>query len=342
MKILLIGGTRFVGRHLVDVALARGHSVTLFNRGKSNAELFPNVGQTRGDRANADDLARLQSQTWDAVIDTCGYAPNIVRLSAQALRDYAKHYTFISSISVYADTRVAGIIEDHPVGTLSEEAANAIQKNEDVTGETYGPAKALCEQEVLRAFPNSALVIRPGLIVGPNDPTDRFSYWPVRVAQGGDVLAPGSPDWVTQVIDVRDLAEWTIRRVEAQQTGIYQATGPEHELTFGELLLTCQQASSAQPEVVWANEQWLLNQNVAPWSDLPLWIPTTDPDYVGFSRMNCARAIASGLRFRPIAETVRDTLAWHATRGEVDRKAGLSKARETELLAKWAAEQIDR
>ncbi|NJM42687.1 MAG: NAD-dependent epimerase/dehydratase family protein [Anaerolineae bacterium] len=340
MKILLVGGTRFVGRHLVDVALARGHTITLFNRGKSNADLFPNIEQIRGDRANADDLALLQSQTWDAVIDTCGYAPNIVRLSAQALKDYTKHYTFISSISVYAETRVAGITEDHPVGTLSEEAANAIQKNEEVTGETYGPAKALCEQEVLRAFPNSALVIRPGLIVGPNDVTDRFTYWPVRVAQGGAVLAPGSPDWVTQVIDVRDLAEWTISRVEVQQTGIYQATGPAHELTFGELLLTCQQASNAQSKLVWVDEQWLLDQNVAPWSDLPMWIPTTDPDYVGFSRMNCAKAIAAGLHFRPIAETVRDTLTWHATRGVTELKAGLKAGlkaeREDELLAKWA------
>ena len=215
MHILILGGTRFVGRHLVNVALARNHTVTLFNRGKTDAGLFPNVEQIHGDRANADDLAQLQNRSWDAVIDTCGYAPNIVRFSAEALQDKTQHYTFISSISVYANTRVAGITEDYPVGALNNEAANAIKANEDVTGETYGPAKALCEQVVLHTFPGNSLVIRPGLIVGPNDVTDRFTYWPQRVAQGGLVLAPGSPDWVTQVIDVRDLAEWTIGMIEA-------------------------------------------------------------------------------------------------------------------------------
>jgi 2'-hydroxyisoflavone reductase len=337
MRILIIGGTRFVGRHLVEVARGRNHALTLFNRGQSDAGLFPDLEHIRGDRANPDDLAQLQSRRWDAVIDTCGYAPVIAQLSVNALKDCAAHYTFISSISVYADTRIAGITEDHPVGTLSDEAASAIKTNTDVTGETYGPAKALCEQAVLRAFPGKALIIRPGLIVGPNDPTDRFTYWPVRVAQGGAVLAPGSPDWVTQVIDGRDLATWTIAMVEAQQTGIYQATGPEHELTFGELLLTCQRASNSDAKPVWVDERWLLDQNVAPWSDLPLWIPTNDPDYFGFSRTNCAKAIAAGLCFRPIAETVRDTLTWHDTRNVTQLKAGLSHERESELLAKWAA-----
>jgi 2'-hydroxyisoflavone reductase len=159
----------------------------------------------------------------------------------------------------------------------------------------------------------------------------------VRVAQGGAVLAPGSPDWVTQVIDGRDLATWTMSLVEAQQTGIYQATGPEHKLTFGELLLTCQRASNSDAKPVWVDEQWLLDQNAAPWSDLPLWIPTNDPDYVGFSRINCAKAIAAGLCFRPIAETVHDTLTWHATRNVTQLEAGLSHERESELLAKWAA-----
>jgi 2'-hydroxyisoflavone reductase len=335
MHILILGGTRFVGRHLVNVALARNHTVTLFNRGKTDAAIFPDVEQIHGDRASAADLAQLQGRSWDAVIDTCGYIPGMVRLSAQALKDQTAHYTFISSISVYADTRVAGITEDYPVGTLSDEAASAITTHEGVTGETYGPLKALCEQEVLRAFPAKSLVIRPGLIVGPNDATDRFTYWPQRVANGGAVLAPGSADWVTQVIDVRDLAEWTMGRVEAQQAGIYQATGPAHELTFGALLLTCQQASNSKADIVWVDEQWLLTQNVAPWSDLPLWIPMSDPDYTGFSRMNCAKAIATGLRFRPIAQTVRDTLAWHATRNVTELKAGLKPERENELLAKW-------
>ena len=335
MKILILGGTRFVGRHLVDVALAHGHAVTLFNRGKTDAMLFPNVEQLRGDRANSDDLGQLQGQSWDAVIDTCGYVPNIVQLSAQALKDATAHYTFISTISVYAETRVAGITEDHRLGALSDEAASAITTNEGVTGETYSPLKVLCEQAVLQAFPNTALIIRPGLIVGPNDLTDRFTYWPQRVAQGGAVVAPGSPDWVTQVIDVRDLAEWTMHMIEAQQVGIYQTTGPERELTFGELLITCAKASHAKPEFVWVDEQWLLDQKVAPWSDLPLWIPTSDPDYVGFSRMNCGKAIAMGLRFRPLEQTVRDTLAWHGTRGQVELKAGLKPERETELLAQW-------
>ena len=335
MRLLILGGTRFVGRHLVDVALAHGHAVTLFNRGKTDATLFPNLEQLHGDRANPSDLELLQGRIWDTVIDTCGYVPGIVQLSAQALKDATAHYTFISTISVYADTRVAGITEEHALGTISDEAANALTTNEGVTGETYGPLKVLCEQAVQQAFPNTTLIIRPGLIVGPNDQTDRFTYWPQRVAQGGAVLAPGSADWVTQVIDVRDLAEWTLHMVEAQQAGIYQATGPERELTFGELLITCAKASKAKPEFVWVDEQWLLNQKVAPWSDLPLWIPTNDPDYVGFSRMNCGKAIAMGLRFRSIEQTVRDTLAWHATCGLVELKAGLKRERETELLAQW-------
>ncbi len=209
MKLLVLGGTVFLGRHLVEAATARGHSVTLFNRGQHNPELYPEVEKLRGDRDS--DLSALQGRRWDAVIDTCGYLPRAVRASAELLADAVDHYTFISSISVYADFHTPAMDESAPVGTLADETV------EEVTGETYGPLKALCEQAAERALPGRVLNIRPGLIVGPHDPTDRFTYWPVRVARGGEVLAPGRPHVPVQVIDGRDLAEWTVRMVEARQ-----------------------------------------------------------------------------------------------------------------------------
>jgi 2'-hydroxyisoflavone reductase len=339
MKLLIIGGTKFLGRWLVQAALAHGHTITLFNRGKTNADLFPQVENLRGDRNTAEGLAALRGRQWDAAIDTCGYIPRVVAAAAQALRDAVGHYTFISSISVYADSKQVGIDENYPVGTVSAAVLDEVGTDVAKVGAHYGPLKALCEQETLRVFSSGGssrgLVIRPGLIVGPHDPTDRFTYWPHRVSLGGDVLVPGGPNWVTQIIDVRDLAEWTVRMVEAQPTGIYQATGPAHKLSFGEVLINCQQASQAHANFVWADEQWLLDQQVAPWSDLPLWIPTMDAEYAGFARMNCAKAIAAGLTFRPLAQTVHDTLKWSKTRGTGPLQAGLKPEREADLLAAW-------
>jgi 2'-hydroxyisoflavone reductase len=328
MKLLILGGTVFLGRHLVEAALARGHAVTLFNRGQHNADLYPEVEKLRGDRDG--DLAALHGRAWDAAIDTCGYVPRVVRASAELLADAVSHYTFISSISVYAGFKELGIDESAPVGVLADQAV------EEVTGESYGPLKALCEQAAEQAMPGRVLNIRPGLIVGPHDPTDRFTYWPVRVARGGEVLAPGRPERHVQVVDVRDLAEWTVRMVEARQTGVYNATGPEYSLTMGQLLDVCRAVSGSDARFSWVGEDFLAEKEVGPWMEVPLWIPESDPDAAGFSDVDCGKAIAAGLSFRDLAETVRATLAWDATRPrDVERRAGLKAEREAELLRAW-------
>lgn len=325
MDILIIGGTVFLGRALVEAAHAAGHTVTLFNRGKTNPTLFTDVEQIHGDRAT--DLDRLAGRTWDAVIDTSGYIPRIVRLSARALGQAAPHYTFISTISVYRDLSQPGADEN---AALSELADPTVEK---VDGETYGPLKVLCEQAVTEELPDRSLIIRPGLIVGPHDPTDRFSYWPHRVAQGGEVLAPGAPDDHVQYIDVRDLAEWTVRMVEQAATGIYNATGAPGMVTFGELLSVCQLVSGSDATFTWVPEEFLLAQGVQPWSGLPLWVPAGDPAYRGFAAVSVDLALGAGLTFRSVGETVTDTLAWLATRpADHDWRAGLDRTRERELL----------
>lgn len=331
MKLLILGGTIFLGRYLVEAALAAGHDVTLFNRGRHNPELFRQVEKLRGDReAEAEGLAALRGRRWDAAIDTSGYVPRVVGASAHLLADAVEHYTFISSISVYADLSQPGADEEAPVGTLADEAT------EEITGETYGPLKALCERAAEQAMPGRVLVIRPGLIVGPHDPTDRFTYWPARVARGGEVLAPGRPEWVTQFIDVRDLAAWTIHMVQRRATGVFNATGPQEPLPFGELLASSAAASGSSATFTWVGEQFLLDRGVQPWSDLPLWIPELDASSAGFSRVNCRRAIDAGLTFRPLDQTVRDTLAWHGARPEGETlRAGLGAEREAELLRAW-------
>jgi 2'-hydroxyisoflavone reductase len=328
MRMLILGGTVFLGRALIDAAHAAGHTVTLFNRGKSNPAAIANVEQVHGDRAT--DLERLAGRTWDAVIDTCGYVPRIVRLSAQALARAAPHYTFISTLSVYRDVSRPRVDEDAPLGELADPAV------EQVNGETYGPLKALCEAAVTETLPGRTLIIRPGLIVGPHDPTDRFSYWPHRVAQGGEVLAPGTPASGTQFIDVRDLAEWTVDLAARGVTGTYNATSEPGAVTMGELLETCRTISGSDATFTWAPGDFLLAQGVQPWSDMPLWVPQADPAYGGFNAMNVERALAAGLAFRPLADTVAATLAWLATRpADHAWRAGIDRIREQELLAAY-------
>lgn len=324
MKILILGGTIFLGRALIDCARARGHEVTLFHRGKHSPDLYPDLERILGDRNS--DLDRLDGRVWDAVIDTCGYFPRQVRQAAQRLAGSTGHYTFISSISVYANFDQPGMDESGPVGTLEDETV------EQITGETYGPLKALCEQAAEAAMPGRTLNLRPGLIVGPFDPSDRFTYWPVRVAKGGDVIAPERPDYAIQVIDVRDLAEWNIRLIEAGNVGVYNATGPASVLTLGELLETCRAAAGSDARFRWAPEALLRRAEIAPWTELPLWVPESEG--AGFSAIDCSRAIATGLTFRPIADTVRDTLAWARTLSE-DRawRAGLPGEKEQTALA---------
>ena len=320
MNILILGGTIFLGRHLVPAALERGHRVTLFNRGRHNPELFPEVEKIHGDRAT--DLDLLKGRTWDAVIDTCGYIPRVVRASAEALKDAVGHYTFISSISVYSDNSKPGMDESAPVGRLEDETV------EEVTGETYGPLKALCEQGMQEIMGGRGLNIRPGLIVGPDDPSDRFTYWPLRAARGGEILAPGDPEAPVQIIDVRDLAEWTLSMVEQGKSGDYNATGPDYTLTMRAILEECVAASDVPAGLTWVPDEFLLRHNVGQWMELPLWI-ADDESTKGFSRTDCSRAIGDGLTFRPLSAIVADTLAW-ARKLPADRapRAGMAPERE--------------
>ena len=326
MKILIIGGTRFLGRHLVEAALARGHEVTLFNRGKTNPDLFPPLETILGDREK--DMKKLEGRIWDTVIDVAGYLPRIVRLSAEVLEPSVGRYVFISTISVYADFKTAGMgmDESYPVGKLEDETV------EEITGETYGPLKARCENIVQEIYRERALIIRPGLIVGPHDPTDRFTYWPVRVARGGDVLAPQGPEAVTQIIDVRDLAEFTLKLIEENASGVYNATGPDYELTMGKLLEVSRQISGSNANFNWASVDFLNQNKVEAWSDMPAWAPE-DAEGAGFAHVDVSKAIDAGLRFRPLEETIRDTLEWARTRPpDHVWKAGLTAEREAEVL----------
>lgn len=329
MQLLIIGGTRFLGRALVESALQRGHVVTLFNRGQSGPDLFPQVEQIHADRKTG--LGLLQGRSWDAVIDTCGYEPQVVRLSAQALAAAAGHYTFVSSISVYADLGKKIVAEDSPVAQLPP----GVDPSAPFDPSYYGPLKALCEQEVESNLPGRTLVVRPGLIVGPWDPTDRFTYWPWRVAQGGQVLAPSRPDYPTEFIDVRDLADWMIRLSEQGITGVYNATGPRQPLPFGDLLHACRQVSRSDAVFNWVSVSFLLERQVQPWSDLPLWIAESGPDG-GIVQASIHKALGAGLDFRPAAETVRDTLTYALSRpADHAWRVGLTREKESQLLDEW-------
>jgi 2'-hydroxyisoflavone reductase len=325
MKLLVLGGTVFLGRHIVDAALAHNDDVTLFNRGQHNASLYPDLEQLHGDRDGG--LDALKGRTWDAVVDTCGYVPRLVGDSTRLLADAVDHYTFISSISVYKDFWATGIREEAAVGTLVDDTIEA------VTGETYGPLKALCEQAAERAMPGRVLCVRPGLIVGPHDPTDRFTYWPMRVARGGEVLAPPTPAAPVQFVDVRDLAQWVRQMAVQQKTGVYNATGPAERLTFGPFLEACTRTAGSDATFTWASALFLAEQQVTPWMHLPLWVPEAKQ---GMLQADIAKATAEGLTFRPLAETVYDTLVWaHSRPGNHEWRAGLSPAREAEVLAAW-------
>lgn len=327
MKLLIIGGTIFLGRHIVEQALERGHEITLFNRGKHNPELFPEVEKIQGDR-NAD-LSPLEGRSWDAVIDPSGYFPRSVRSLAAALAGSVGHYTFISSLSVYSDPSKPGIDESGAVGTLEDESV------EEVTGETYGPLKALCERAAEEAMPGRVLNVRAGLIVGPHDPSDRFTYWPHRIAQGGEVLAPGGPGLPVQFIDVRDLAAWILHMIETNGTGVYNATGVGGSVTMGDVIDASLAASGSDARITWADEAWLLEEKVGPWMEVPLWVPA-DEESAGFNFFDVSRATAKGLTFRSTPDTVAATLAWDQTLpADRELRAGLKREREVELLDAW-------
>lgn len=332
MDILILGGTVFLGHALVQAALGRGHALTLFNRGKSNPGAFPSVEAIHGDRAR--DMQMLAGRRWDAVIDTCGYVPAEVQRSVDALADSTGQYCFVSTLSVYADLTADRIDEYAPLATLADETI------ESVNAETYGPLKALCEQVVMRRMPERFFIPRPGLIVGTRDPTDRFTYWPSRIAAGGKVLAPGRPERVIQFIDVRDIADWIINMVERRQGGIYNAIGPTPPVSMGEFLDACRRQSRSSNRIVWVDEHFLSAHHVAAWTELPVWVPESDPAMSGFFSFDNRKALAAGLTFRPVDETVRDALEWAATRPpDYAPKAGLACERERELLNAWESKQ---
>lgn len=341
MKLLIIGGTRFVGRHLVTAALEREHQITLFNRGSHAAVSLTDVETIHGDRK--EDLSKLQGRRWDAVIDTCGYLPRTVKAAAEALSQSVDRYVFLSSISAYADARGFDVVETAPTAKLTSEQldqANAIDSSGQVSaltyGRMYGGLKALCEQAVEEVLPDRALIIRPGLLVGPHDYTDRFTYWVVRTARGGEVLAPGRPDGSVQFIDARDLAEWTVTMLESGGTGVYNVNGLPNSVTMAGVLQECKRVSGSDATFTWASGEFLLRENVAPWSEMPLWLPEDEAHTKGAGFINCDKAIAAGLEFRELRETIKDTLRWYeADRPGQDLKAGIDRDREETLLRKW-------
>ena len=317
MKLLILGGTKFLGRAVADAALVAGHELTLFNRGETNPALYPEAESLRGDRDG--DLSALAGRRWDAVIDPSGYVPRVVRASAELLRD-SGHYTFVSSCSVYASFAEPAT-EASPVARVEDESTEDVEQH-------YGALKALCEQVVEEVFPGRALHVRAGLIVGPHDPTGRFTYWPHRIARGGEMLVPGSPQRPVQVVDVRDLAEWIVRNAEIGRNGIFNAASPPRPMR--DVLAACD--GDARPTYV--DERWLVERGVGQWLELPLWIDTESPDWSRFMETDASKAVAAGLTFRPLQETARGALE---QAGLVDG-VGLDAERETQLLAEWHAD----
>jgi 2'-hydroxyisoflavone reductase len=336
MRILILGGTGFTGPYQVRYALSRGHKVTTFNRGKTHpGELPVEVEQLVGDRNGK--LDALKNRQWDVVIDNPTTLPAWVRDAAQLLKGNVDRYVFTSTISVYADPLpAAGVDENGPIQKYDgpdpyKETLEAMRAN---GFKTYGPLKVLSEKEAEKWFPGKTLVIRPGLIVGPRDETDRFTYWPVRVDRGGEVLAPGTPDDPVQYIDGRDLAEWTIRMAENRETGIYNATGPAKPIGVSGMLNGIKDAEKSNATFTFVPLDFLKQQKVEAWSDMPVWAG----DELGLSRTKIDRAISKGLTFRPLADTARDTLAWFKSLPpdrQAKMKAGITAERESEVLAAW-------
>lgn len=335
MKILIVGGTVFLGRRLVEAAAARGHEVTTFSRGRHNPDVHPGIEALRGDRHH--DASSLRGRKWDAAIDTCGYVPGAVNRIMDVLEASIAHYTFVSSVSVYAGYSPTGIDENAPVATITseqlrdaEDMATGARPTARSYGEMYGALKALCEQAAEARMPGRVLNVRPGLIVGPYDYTDRFTYWVTRAGDGGDVLAPGRPQRRVRVIDARDLAEWIVLMAEERQTGIFNATGAEDGLSFGHMLDVCREVCGSDARFTWVDERYLLDRGVEPWNELPMWIPEADN---GIFEVRNDKAIAAGLTFRPLGTTVRDTFAWARMRAiDGPLKSGLSRERERGLL----------
>jgi 2'-hydroxyisoflavone reductase len=336
LRILILGGTGFTGPHQVRYALSRGHQVTLFNRGKQPHEWPGAVEELIGDR-NTGDLKALAGREWDVCIDNPTTLPFWVRDAGRVLHGKVKQYIFISTISVYADNLKpadeSASVASYPGKDAMAETIETLHAN----GELYGPLKALSEKEAEIQFPGKATVIRPGLIVGPGDETDRFTYWPVRLARGGEYLAPGDGSDPVQIIDARDLAEWTIRMAETRTLGTFNATGPQHPLQMKEMLTTITAAIHADAKPIWVSTDFLEAEKVEAWSDMPVWVPARG-ETAGFAKRSIHKALSAGLTFRPLNATAADTLAWfkqQPAERQAKLKAGLTPAREQEVLSKW-------
>lgn len=306
--------------------MAAGHDVTLFNRGRTNPNLFSAARHVQGDRAI--DLGLLAGEWFEAVVDTSGYHPALVGAAASTIEH--ETYLFVSSVSAYADLSKPGVHEGSPLATLDGPVPESFDRDAGL----YGPLKALCERAVAQVSPG-ALVVRPGLVVGPHDPTDRFTYWPVRAARGGTILGPGDPARRVQVIDARDLAAWMLSLIERKVRGVFNAVGPAQPLSMGQMIEACIAGTNASASVTWVDDRFLLDKGVQPWSDLPLWL--TGPETAGMLDVDNAAAVAAGLSFRPPAETAHDTWEWDRTRPPGPRAAGLDAGREDALLAEWLA-----
>jgi 2'-hydroxyisoflavone reductase len=334
LRILILGGTSFIGPHQVRYALDRGHTITLFNRGRTNTHLFPDVERLIGDRNG--DLEALKGRTWDVVIDNSASNHEWVRLSAQLLKDSVERYFYVSSRSAYSDTSRIPMTADAP--TFTYETAGVDPGAEQLP---YGLRKALSEREAQRAFPGRATIFRPGLIIGPGDETDRFTYWPVRIHRGGEVLAPGNPSDPVQIIDARDLCEWMIRVAEDGHTGVFNGVGPATPRPMAELLYGIRAVTTAETMFTWVPADFLFETGIRPYSHMPVWMPPRD-GREGFARFDLSNEVAHGLTFRPLAVTARETLDYHFSRPperQAELRAGISAEREAEVLAAWHAQR---
>jgi 2'-hydroxyisoflavone reductase len=327
VRLLVIGGTHFVGRAVVEIAAARGHEVSVFHRGPTEPEGFPDVEHLHGDRDGG--LEVLRGRAWDVTLDTCGYVPRVVRDSARLLADAVGTYGFVSSLSVLPDETPAGAHEETPT------YQPPFPQTEEITNESYGPLKVACEREAADAFPGRCLIVRPGYIVGPHDPTDRFTYWVRRAAAGGEMLAPGPGDGALQVVDVRDLGAFMLDRLEAGTAGTFGVVGPREPLTWAAFVDVALAAAGKATAPVWVDRAFLEGELGDAIDDA---LPLRDYAYPGLHRYDASRAVAAGLRHRPLEETIVDTLAWDRDREPL--KAGLASGRERELLEAWRAAQV--
>jgi len=335
LRILILGGTGFIGPYQVQYALDRKHQVTLFNRGQTNKALFPNVPRLIGDRNTAGGHDALKRGTWDVVIDNPTRNPAWVRGAGEALKGRVGQYVFVSTISVFSDYSKPGMDEQGPLHTPG---APAVWASND--GANYGPNKVQCEIDATAQFgEDKVTIVRPGLIVGPGDLSDRFSYWPVRIDKGGEILAPGTPDDPVQYVDVHDLSEWIVRCGEQHTIGTFNATGPRSPTTIAEMLHGIKAVTTSDARFTWVPADFLREQQVRAWSEMPVWQPAMGAT-LGFMQVDCRKAHAAGLSFRPLAETAKSTLDWYKTRPAAEQekaRAGIAPEKEKAVLAAWRA-----